>query len=117
MHQRHSPNQAMLVAALLISAAVVHQVLRFVARPRRRPNPAPSSASLHHSILGADKQMVQAVFGPPKAAAGLPIIPPAGRQAYWEASTWYYPVHPIRRTALAIRFQDGVAQKVDFVQG
>jgi hypothetical protein len=61
--------------------------------------------------------MVQSVFGPPRAAGGVPAVPGQGRQAYWDADTWYYALDPDRKTAMAIRFENGVAREVDFVQG
>lgn len=75
-----------------------------------------NSGLLADAILGASKQMVQSVFGPPRAAGGgLKSVPEMGRQGYWEADTWYYAVNPRRRVAMAIRFEQGVARDVEFV--
>ena len=77
-----------------------------------------SPGLLRASIVGASKQMVQSVFGPPRAAAGgVAAVPGEGRQAYWDADTWYYALDPKRKTAMAIRFENGVARDVDFVHG
>ena len=72
---------------------------------------------LRASILGTDKGMVQSVFGVPRATSGMAEVPEVGRQAYWEADVWYYALDPARRTAMAIRFDQGVARGVDFVDG
>lgn len=119
------------LVALALGAGALGAAWYFLARPtrpRRRSLPQPPIAArppmIHHppsqlrdSILGADKQMVQAVFGPPRAAGGVPAVPDQGRQAYWDADTWYYALDPKRKTAMAIRFENGIAREVDFVQG
>jgi hypothetical protein len=121
-----------LMAAIALGAAVVGVVWYALSRSRpmrrkgvkamgrRKPGPRAlggrgSPGLLRESILGANKQMVQSVFGPPRAAGGVAVVPEEGRQAYWEADTWYYALDPRRRTAMAIRFEQGVAREVDFV--
>jgi hypothetical protein len=122
-----------LIAAVALGAAVVGVVWYALSRskPRRKGGKAMggrkpgvrrlggrgSPGLLRESILGANKQMVQSVFGPPRAAGGVAVVPEQGRQAYWEADTWYYALDPQRKTAMAIRFEQGVAREVDFVDG
>src|SRR3954469_13079589 len=95
-----------LIAAVALGAAVVGAVWYTLARSRpmrrtggkmtggRRPGGPGAGAEkspglFRQSICGADKQMVHSVFGPPRAAGGVAVVPEEGRQGYWEADTWY----------------------------
>lgn len=114
------------VAALAFGAGVLAMAWFALARSRR-PNGTPprltgpvvpkSPSLLRESIIGVNKQMVQSVFGPPRAAGGVPAVPGPGRQAYWDADIWYYAIDPSRKIAMAIRFEKGLARTVEFVEG
>jgi hypothetical protein len=118
-----------LVAALLVGAGVVGAVWLMVRRAGRRRrvmdegmrgglSKGEAAGVLRESVIGQDKQMVQSVFGPPRAAAGgVAKVPGEGRQAYWEADVWYYALDPKERMAMAITFEEGVAREVEFVAG
>lgn len=81
--------------------------------PRRTGEPR---GHLRQSILGANKYMVQAVFGPPRSAGGLTAVPGAqSTSPYWQADVWYYALDPRRKVAMAIRFANGMASEVEFI--
>jgi hypothetical protein len=63
---------------------------------RSRPAPLPSAEEslplLAEAIIGNTKAAVASVFGPPRSAAVRGVVKSApGGNAYWQASTWYYP--------------------------
>ena len=74
---------------------------------------------LHDAILGNSKEAVAAVFGPPPTA----VTPEGARSSlsgrapsYWQADTWYYPLDPREKRAMAVRFERGVAKDVEFIK-
>jgi hypothetical protein len=72
-----------------------------------------STALLRRAIVGSAKRGVVAVFGPPRTATVGRILGPA--PTFWQADTWYYPIHEPTRSAMAIRFTGNVAAEVEFV--
>ena len=69
-----------------------------------------SFAALRVAILGSAKGSVVAVFGPPRTAM---LGRNFGKLSIWRADTWYYALDRADRSALAIRFENGVAREVD----
>jgi hypothetical protein len=63
-----------------------------------------SLARLHDAIIGNGKTQIASVFGPPHSAAVR------GRMG----DTWYYPLQPREKLAMAISFDDGKAREVEF---
>ncbi|MGH7213724.1 MAG: hypothetical protein ACREIT_03035 [Tepidisphaeraceae bacterium] len=79
------------------------------------------TALLHDAIVGNTKQAVASVFGPPPTATGwrrLAAASPGSSAppAYLEADTWYYPIDPDRKRAMAIQFDRGLARRVEFIE-
>ena len=75
----------------------------------------PGLQMLHDAILGNSKEAVAAVFGPPPTAV-TPEGSSSGRApSYWQADTWYYPLDPREKRAMAVRFERGVAKDVEFI--
>ncbi|HSV13253.1 MAG TPA: hypothetical protein VLI90_03290 [Tepidisphaeraceae bacterium] len=76
-------------------------------RPSPRPNMATdgrSLAGLRNAILGSGKPQIASVFGPPHSAAIRGGV----------GDTWYYPLQPREKLAMAISFDDGTAREVEF---
>ena len=89
-----------------------------VASRGRNAAPPPAEESLPllaEAIIGNTKAAVASVFGPPRSAAlrGVVKAAPAGN-AYWQASTWYYPLPRSGALAMAIEFDDDAARRVEF---
>jgi outer membrane protein assembly factor BamE (lipoprotein component of BamABCDE complex) len=114
-----TPN-ALLLAPLVLGVAAVMllanasgagaALLRRL-RPRRRsagnPNTGePDLRRLRNSLLGHNQNQVAGLLGPPPTSAGA---------APFAADTWYYPIRTRRRYAMAIHFDHGRANSVDFV--
>jgi hypothetical protein len=59
-------------------------------------------------IVGTARGELAKRFGPPVVASG---------GDYWIADTWYYPVDQGRKTGLAIKFRENVANEVEFIHG
>ncbi len=66
---------------------------------------------IRDAILGRGKSAVAAVFGAPRTAANQRRSP---RPDFWSADTWYYPIDTQHQTAMAVRFDRGIARHVDF---
>jgi hypothetical protein len=86
---------------------------------RSRPAPLPSAEEslplLAEAIIGNTKAAVASVFGPPRSAAVRGVVKSApGGNAYWQASTWYYPLPRSGALAMAIEFDDDAARRVEF---
>jgi hypothetical protein len=120
----------------LMTVALIHQsplLRKMISRLRLGPNPLalrksktvgkysgrPSTTEalpmLAQAIVGSSKAAVAKVFGPPHIAvisSATPVITPA---TFWLADTWYYPMPRNGPLALAIRFDDDSARKVDFL--
>ncbi len=112
------PSRGRSITLFAIAAAVGAFV--FLTKPAKRSfRSAKKSLSmaqqslpkLRNAILGNSRGSVAAIFGPPHAT-----VAPAAKD-YWHADTWYYPLDAHRRTAVAIRFADNVAEHVDFIAG
>jgi len=74
-----------------------------------------SRRSLQQSILGRGKSAVAATCGAPRTAAGGKRKVVIGRQpSFWTADTWYYPIDSQAQTAMAVRFEHGIARAVEF---
>ena|ERR1043165_5367580 len=70
---------------------------------------------IRESVLGRGKTTVAAAFGAPRTAAiGRGQFSDAA--AFWYADTWYYPVDSKSKTAMAVRFDRGIAREVDFFE-
>jgi hypothetical protein len=74
-----------------------------------------SLPKLRNAIIGNSRGAVAAIFGPPHATVASTAHLPA--KEYWHADTWYYPLDVQRRTAVAIRFSNNLAEHVDFIAG
>ena len=103
---------AFLAANSAMFAALFKRLFKTPSRPLRKRG---SFAALRRTILGTRKHTVAEVLGPPPAAgaAGKPSAP--GQPHYWYAGTWYYPLDPAEKSAVAIEFSQGVATKVDVI--
>jgi hypothetical protein len=71
---------------------------------------------IRDAILGRGKSAIAAVFGAPRTAAGNARFPRPARPDFWSADTWYYPIDTERQTAMAVRFDHGIARGVEFFQ-
>jgi hypothetical protein len=69
---------------------------------------------LRVALLGRHRRHIVRVFGTPPAACVGQRGVDAGE--YWEATTWYYPFDESRREAIAIRFENDRARKVEFIR-
>lgn len=58
-------------------------------------------------IVGTGRGELAKRFGPPVTASG---------GDFWQAETWYYPVDREHHTGLAIRFNQHVAEDVEFIR-
>jgi hypothetical protein len=71
--------------------------------------------ALRSSLLGRGKSAVAATCGAPRTAAGASGKVGIGRQPnFWSADTWYYPIDSSAQTAMAVRFENGIARAVEF---
>ena len=83
--------------------------------PAARPTAEESLPMLAEAIVGNSKAAVASVFGPPRSAAVRGVVKPAGKApAFWQASTWYYPLPRNDALAMAIEFDDDSAKRVEF---
>ena len=90
---------------------------RVASRGRAAPLPAAEESLplLAEAIIGNTKAAVASVFGPPRSAALRGVVKAApGGSAYWQASTWYYPLPRSGALAMAIEFDDDAARRVEF---
>jgi hypothetical protein len=69
---------------------------------------------IRDSILGRGKSAVAALYGTPRTAAEKSAR--KKRNDFWNANTWYYPIETRSQTAMAVRFEKGLARKVDFFE-
>ena len=80
-----------------------------------RPGPEESLPMLADAIVGNTKAAVASVFGPPRSAAVRGVVKSGGKSpAFWQASTWYYPLPRNDALAMAIEFDDDSARRVEF---
>jgi outer membrane protein assembly factor BamE (lipoprotein component of BamABCDE complex) len=113
------PSRGKSITVFAIAGALA--ALAFLTKPGRRSLRS-AKASLHTAqqslpklrtaILGNTRGAVAAIFGPPHATVDAPTP-----KDYWHANTWYYPLDLQRRTAVAIRFSNNIADHVDFIAG
>ena len=86
-----------------------------VRRATPRPTAEQSLPMLAEAIVGNTKAAVASVFGPPRSAAVRGVVKSAGKApAFWQASTWYYPLPRNDALAMAIEFDDDSARRVEF---
>jgi len=111
-------NLAGLVTALMISRRPFFR--KVAAQMGRKPSRAtkPSSeqslAILSEAILGSSKSNIADVFGAPRGAV-LEGEQPAGPDSgFLKADVWYYPLPRQGPLAMAIRFDEGFARRVEF---
>jgi hypothetical protein len=79
------------------------------------PTPEESLPLLADAIIGNTKAAVASVFGPPRSAAVRGVVKSAGKSpAFWQASTWYYPLPRNDSLAMAIEFDNDAARRVEF---
>lgn len=69
---------------------------------------AQQEGRIARGIVGTARGELAKRFGPPVVASG---------GDFWNAETWYYPVDQSRRTGIAIRFREHVADEVEFIRG
>ena len=74
-------------------------------------------ADVRSALLGRNRrQIMRALGAPPTACVGFGVsVSPVARDAFWQASTWYYRFDQLERMALAIRFVGDRARQVEFV--
>jgi hypothetical protein len=74
-------------------------------------------ADVRAALIGRHRRQIVRVLGaPPTACVGFGVsVSPVPRDAFWQASTWYYPFDRLERMALAIRFVGDRAREVEFV--
>ena len=83
--------------------------------PGKRPTAEESLPMLAEAIVGNSKAAVASVFGPPRSAAMRGSVKSGGKApAFWQASTWYYPLPRNDAVAMAIEFDDDSAKRVEF---
>ncbi|WP_428936827.1 hypothetical protein [Fontivita pretiosa] len=74
---------------------------------------------LRRAIIGSQKAMITAVFGPPHASAGFASMAPAMlmHSDAVRAATWYYPLRPPggQRAVLVVQFDNDVARDATLV--
>jgi len=72
-----------------------------------------SLVSLRTAILGRHRRQVERALGTPPTVLGLG----ARVRSHGEAVIWYYPFDHARRQAIAIRFENDRARKVELIHG
>jgi hypothetical protein len=107
--RRNTLLHALLLTPVVIGscAAIVLLGLRRRFGEHRLPAPRRNAASddrslaaLRDAIVGNGKSAIASVFGPPRSTA---------------RNTWYYPLRPRERLAMAISFDGGLAREVEFI--
>ena len=80
----------------------------------RRALAGSSLGALRAAIVGNTKEAVASVFGPPRTSAVQ--VTRRGKQSDAGGETWYYLLDRQDRSAMAIRFSDGRAERVEFIR-
>ena len=83
----------------------------------RRLDSGWSLLRLRESILGRHKSLLLARYGAPSAAAVDELILTGGDArgpALLRADVWYYVLSPAERSAMSVRFENGIASEVEF---
>lgn len=109
-----------MATSMLLSRGPFFRKLMARLYPQRRPISFESRPShtealpmLADAIIGSPRETILSVFGPPRSAAIIDNTDPA-QSSYWQAGTWYYPLHQHGRMAMAILFDKDMARGVDF---
>lgn len=80
--------------------------------------PSENLTELRQYILGRNMAMVVMSFGQPRTVQTsegvVSDIADIGAGGFWRSNLWYYPVDAQTYTAMAIHFDAGIAQQVDF---
>ncbi|CAN5429529.1 hypothetical protein BH09PLA1_BH09PLA1_07270 [soil metagenome] len=97
----------MLVAVIVGAIAILQFARIFGWRQGVGHNQSHRLNAMRGAILGAHKEQIADVLGPPRATIGC------GR--YLSDDTWYYPLDARRRVALAIEFDRGVARRTQVI--
>lgn len=113
----HSAARGVALAGGLVSG-LLNRVLwssRRMRPPRREVGSLISDAP-EHVLLGRTRDEVFRALGPPTTATmeGTPSAD-ADRPAFWQGSVWYYPYDAERRTAMAVRFDDGIVDHIEMI--
>jgi hypothetical protein len=74
---------------------------------------ARSLEPLRTALLGRHRRQIERALGTPPAVWDGLHAP----RSHWEAMTWYYPCDEIEKRAIAIRFVNDRAQKVEVIRG
>jgi hypothetical protein len=85
------------------------------AKQPRKSSPQEALPMLADAIIGSSKSAVAKVFGPPQSAV-VSLVADVEPATFWAADTWYYPMPRNGPLAMAIRFSQGSARSVEFVQ-
>jgi hypothetical protein len=70
---------------------------------------------LLRTVMGCSMRDVLVMLGPPPTTTVPSASAQPGRAGYWNAKTWYYPWDTRARAAVAIRFDRGVACRIELV--
>ena len=74
-----------------------------------------SPESIRDAIVGRGKSAVASHFGRPRTAAADSFRQIRSRD-FWNADTWYYPIDTRTQTAMAVRFERGIARTIEFFE-
>ena len=79
------------------------------------PSQQKSLTMLAGAVIGCDRATIEAVLGPPRSTGltdlGVIVHP---QKIFWHAPIWYYPLPKNGNMAMAISFEDQVANRVEF---
>jgi len=108
----------MVTAVLLARGPFFKTLAKRVGRGKiatKPPTDQKSYSMLAGAVVGCDRATIEAVFGPPRstALAGVGVIVHP-QKIFWHASIWYYPLPKNGNMAMAISFEDQVANRVEF---
>ena len=108
----------MITAVLLARGPFFKALAKRVGRGKIATKPLSeqkSLALLAGAVVGCDRSTIEAVFGPPRSTAltdlGVIVHP---QKIFWHAPIWYYPLPKNGNMAMAITFEDQVANRVEF---
>lgn len=105
-----------LVAVIMAFAAADHAVGR-LRRVRRDLNKGIPPGQWSQAILGSSMHAVAAAWGPPPLTTAPKCLgADSATLPYLTADTWYYPINPSRRLAMAIHFARGIARHVQIIR-
>ncbi len=77
--------------------------------------PPATPEEYRRAIVGRTKAKVAHLLGPPRTALldGVPPADAGDKPVYLQADIWYYAIDAAARSAIAVRFRNGVALAVD----